>query len=123
MLHLAFSIQGIGRNHDCSSHQRSIKGYRILRDIGKRNGDAIPFVHTQAQECRGKAMRVVSKLSIAQPCPVVDERGAVWVAAGCAIKQPGQGLIWNLEVSRNSLLIVSYPRMGHSECFIPLGRL
>src|SRR5215471_18877496 len=123
MLHLALSVQRVGRNNNRSGQQRSIKRNRILRDIEKRNGDAIPFFHTQALECVGKAMRVVSELSIAQHCPVVDERGAVWIAAGCAIKQPGQGLIWNIYLSRDSLLIMLYPRMGHDERFIPLSRL
>src|SRR5947209_2501683 len=56
------------------------------------------FVYTQ-----GNAMRVVSELSIAQPCSVVDEDGAAWIVASCAIKQPGQRMIWNIDVSRNSL--------------------
>jgi len=68
-------------------------------------------------------MRAVSELSIAQPCPVVDERGAAWLAASCAIKKPGQGMIWKSYVSRNSLLIVSYPRMRHDERFNRVGRL
>jgi hypothetical protein len=32
-------------------------------------------------------------------------------------------LIWKSEVSRNALLVVSYPRIGHDERFISLGRL
>jgi hypothetical protein len=76
MLHLALTVEGIGRNNDRSRQEHSIKGNGILRDIGKRNGDSIPLVHTQALECEGKAIRAVSELSIAQPCPVVDEGGA-----------------------------------------------
>ena len=74
-------------------------------------------------ERESKALHVVSEPGIAQPPAVVDEGGVVRVATRGALQQPGQWLIGNLKVSRNSLLIVAYPRMGYDERLILPGLL
>src|SRR5579883_3375402 len=112
MLHLALGVERIGRYNDRAGLQGSVERNGILGNVGKRNGYAVAALDAQTQQGKRKAICQRGELRIGYLCAIVNQSSVVRISFDCFIEQPGQGIIRDLQLSRDTRLIIVYPGPG-----------
>jgi len=70
-------VEGVRLDDDASCAEDTEEGDRIVRRVRKEEGHAVPALHAEGPQARGKAVRLLVELPVRDPGAVEGDRGPV----------------------------------------------